>query len=173
MESGHNPQGEDAVGRDAEAIADLAGDLKDARARELAIEKEECDLDEQIAALQRKKAELELQRRELRERELRDEQNIADKLDDIDCTLDGGHGGVPPERVYEFFVDTKPYSTELPRLTGLQIKAKVPDWDPTHDLVLEGAGTEADRLIADSDEVDFARARHPLCFSSAPKANFG
>lgn len=82
---------------------------------------------------------------------------------------DHGHG----HETYKYFVSTKKYETDQSSLTGLQIKARVPDWDQSHDLVLEGVGDEADRIIGDSESVDFAASKAPRRFSSAPKANFG
>ncbi|MGY4382264.1 hypothetical protein ACVWZ3_009903 [Bradyrhizobium sp. i1.3.6] len=58
-------------------------------------------------------------------------------------------------------------------MTGLQIKARVADWDPSHDLVLEGHGNDPDRIIADGESVPLDKDKGPLRFSSAPKANFG
>lgn len=84
-----------------------------------------------------------------------------------------GKGGGKPE-TYTYFVSGKKYETEEPELTGLQIKARVPDWDPNHDLVLEGHGNDPDEIIADDQTVDLTKHRGgPLRFSSAPKANFG
>src|ERR1700750_3449089 len=89
---------------------------------------------------------------------------------------DKGHGqgeGKPPLVTYSFFVGREKYETDQPVLTGLQIKAKVPDWDPTHALVLEGHGDDPDRVIRDDEPVSLEKAHGPLRFSSAPKANFG
>lgn len=78
-----------------------------------------------------------------------------------------------PPKEFEFFVNGQKYTTEQQTLTGLQIKAKVPNWDPNHDLVLEGHGAGADRPIADGETVDLTKDNGPLRFSSVPKANFG
>lgn len=77
-----------------------------------------------------------------------------------------------PQKFF-YFVGTTKYETDQPALTGLQIKAKVADWDPTHDLVLEGHGADPDRVIADNELVSLAKDHGPLRFSSVPKANFG
>lgn len=74
---------------------------------------------------------------------------------------------------YIFYVSAKKYETDQPSLTGLQIKALVPDWDPAHDLVLEGHGNDPDRIIGDNESVQLEHGHGPLRFSSAPKANFG
>lgn len=84
---------------------------------------------------------------------------------------DEDHGKKP--QVFFFFVNRKKYETDQPSLTGLQIKAKVPDWDSSHDLVLEGRGNDPDRIIADHESVKIDTEHGPLHFSSVPKANFG
>jgi hypothetical protein len=77
------------------------------------------------------------------------------------------------QETYFFFVGGKKYETDQPALTGLQIKARVADWDPSHDLVLEGHGNDPDRIIRDDELVSLEKDKGPLRFSSAPKANFG
>ena len=79
----------------------------------------------------------------------------------------------PPKKENTFFVSGEKYTTEADVLTGLQIKAKVPNWDPNHDLVLEGHGNEADKVIKDDEPVSMVKDQGPPRFSSAPKANFG
>jgi hypothetical protein len=81
--------------------------------------------------------------------------------------------GDSKNEIYTFFVGGKKYETDQPALTGLQIKARVTDWDPAHDLVLEGHGNDPDRIIADDELVSLEKDEGPLRFSSAPKANFG
>ncbi len=76
-------------------------------------------------------------------------------------------------RTYHFFVNGVKYEADQPRLAGLQIKARVADWDPSHDLVLEGHGDDPDRVIADDEVVDLDVSHGPRRFSSVPKANFG
>ncbi len=73
---------------------------------------------------------------------------------------------------YVFFVNGIKYETDQAKLSGLQIKARVPNWDANHDLVLEGHGDAADQVIGDDTVVrlDVNPARR---FSSVPKANFG
>ncbi|GLS33068.1 Multiubiquitin [Mesorhizobium albiziae] len=75
-------------------------------------------------------------------------------------------------RTYSFFVNGTKYETDQRRLTALQIKARVPNWDPNHDLVLEGHGDEPDGPVGDDEliDLDVKPARR---FSSVPKANFG
>ena len=78
----------------------------------------------------------------------------------------------PPPR-FNFFVNGVKYVTDQPALTGLQIKARVPDWDPSHDLVLEGHGHDPDQVIRDDELVQLDVQGGPRRFSSVPKANFG
>lgn len=74
---------------------------------------------------------------------------------------------------YTLFIDGVKYESEQQELKGAQIKALVRDWDPTHDLVLEGHGDTPDRVIADDEIVDLRTEHGPRRFSSVPKANFG
>ena len=79
----------------------------------------------------------------------------------------------PKPKLYVFFVNGVRYESKEHSLTGLQIKARVPNWDPTHDLVLEGHGHDPDRVIADDESVELDVKHGPRHFSSVPKANFG
>ncbi len=94
--------------------------------------------------------------------------------DSVDLTLDGVERFITAKapKIYRFFVNGVKYETDQAKLTGLQIKARVPSWDANHDLVLEGNGDAPDQVIADETVVrlDVTPARR---FSSVPKANFG
>lgn len=94
--------------------------------------------------------------------------------DSVDLTQDGVERFITAKapKTYHFFVNGVTYETDQAKLTGLQIKARVPNWDANHDLVLEGHGDAADQVIADETVVrlDVTPARR---FSSVPKANFG
>jgi hypothetical protein len=94
--------------------------------------------------------------------------------DSVDLTQDGVERFITAKapKTYHFFVNGVKYETDQGKLTGLQIKARVPNWDANHDLVLEGHGDAADQVIADETVVrlDVTPARR---FSSVPKANFG
>ena len=72
-----------------------------------------------------------------------------------------------------FFVDNVKYESDLPMLTGAQIKAKVANWDPAYGLLLEGHGKEPDRLISDTDSVSLEKENGPLRFTRVPPATFG
>ena len=73
---------------------------------------------------------------------------------------------------FHFFVNGTRYETEEITLTGLQIKARVANWDANHDLVLEGHSDDPDRKIDDGEPVDLD-VNPARRFSSVPKANFG
>lgn len=74
---------------------------------------------------------------------------------------------------YFYFVGNDKYESDLPALTGAQIKAKIPNLDPTLQLSLEGHGNEPDRIIADSESVSLEKEHGPLRFTLVPPANFG
>lgn len=94
-------------------------------------------------------------------------------MSDVDKVKD--KGGEKPDQPakYTFFVGSAKYETDQAQLTGAQIKAKVANWDPSHDLVLEGHGNDPDRPIRDDEVVPLENVHGPLRFSSVPKANFG
>lgn len=102
-----------------------------------------------------------------------------DKLIEPGTEADLTAGGVekfitaPNKVIYTFFVNGKPYETDKKKLTGAQIKAMVPDWDPQHDLSLEGEGDDPDRIIPDDEAVSLVPKHGVRRFSSVPKANFG
>jgi hypothetical protein len=81
------------------------------------------------------------------------------------------HGGKPV--VYTFFIGKEKYETDLPALTGAQIKARVPNVEPGDGLSLEGHGNDPDRLIGDEEVVRFDTQHDPLRFTIVPRANFG
>lgn len=73
---------------------------------------------------------------------------------------------------YHYSVDGKEYNSEDSALTGAQIKARIPDFNPSYQLVLEGRGGQPDRVIGDNDSVDLNV--HPPChFYTVPPATFG
>lgn len=78
-----------------------------------------------------------------------------------------------PRRSFTFFVNGVKYESDQAALTGLQIKARVPDWDQSHDLMLEGHGHDPDQIIQDDQLVQLDVQTGPRRFSSVPKANFG
>lgn len=74
---------------------------------------------------------------------------------------------------YFYFVDNVKYESDLPSLTGAQIKARVPNWEPSFGLSLEGHGHDPDRLIGDNDVVSLEKEHGPKRFFRVPPANFG
>jgi hypothetical protein len=71
---------------------------------------------------------------------------------------------------YHYFVDDRKYEADSSTTTGAQIKAALPDFDPNYQLVMEGRGSDADKVIADGDSVDLT---HSPRFYTVPPANFG
>ncbi len=76
------------------------------------------------------------------------------------------------EKKYHYLVDGKEYTTSHSSLTGAQIKAMIPDFDPSFQLVLEGHKGEPDKVIPDTETVnlDVHPIRH---FYTVPPATFG
>ena len=96
---------------------------------------------------------------------------MSGKIENQSGPADGnGHSHT---KTYTFFVGHTKYETDQEALTGLQIKARVPDWDQDTDLLLEGHGNDPDKIIADDELLHLETGHGPLRFSSAPKANFG
>lgn len=75
---------------------------------------------------------------------------------------------------FHFHVDGKPYETDKSSLTGAEIKAMVPGFNPTYQLYLESHGDDPDKLIADGETVSLDPAHHGVlkCYS-VPPATFG
>lgn len=70
-----------------------------------------------------------------------------------------------------YFIDGVECGHGSMAVTGSQIKASIPNFNPTFQVFLEGKGGDPDRLIGDSDSVDLARGAPKLY--SAPPATFG
>ncbi len=84
----------------------------------------------------------------------------------------GEHGHGPKEKQYEFTVDGVEYATPNSALTGAQIKALIPNFDPSYQLVKEGKGNDADQVI--TDETTVSLDVHPRAsFYTVPPATFG
>jgi multiubiquitin len=78
----------------------------------------------------------------------------------------------PGKKHYTYSVDGKEYTTTDSSLTGAQIKARIPDFNPSFQLVLEGRGGQPDKVIGSDDSVDLNV--HPPCrFYTVPPATFG
>ncbi len=77
------------------------------------------------------------------------------------------------DKSFEFFVDNKKYTTNSSALTGAELKAMIPNFDPTYSLFMEGPGNEPDRMIGDTDSVSLEKEKGPKRFYTVPPANFG
>lgn len=75
---------------------------------------------------------------------------------------------------YHFFVDSEKYETEKAHLTGAEIKALVPNFNPTYQLYLEENGPGPDKLISDGETISLDPAGHGVRkFYTVPPATFG
>jgi hypothetical protein len=72
-----------------------------------------------------------------------------------------------------YFVDNVKYESDLPTLTGAQIKARIANFNPAYTLTLEGHGNETDRVIVDTDVVSLEKDKGPRRLFTAPPATFG
>jgi hypothetical protein len=77
------------------------------------------------------------------------------------------------KKTHTFFVDNKKYETTKSTLTGAEIKAMIPDFDPNYSLFLENPGDDPDELIQDSTSVSLDTEKGPRRFYTVPPANFG
>lgn len=75
------------------------------------------------------------------------------------------------QRKYHLFIDGTKYETDLATMTGAEIKALIPNFDPQYSLYLEGHGSEPDKLIADNESVSLETG--PKRFHTVPPASFG
>lgn len=75
--------------------------------------------------------------------------------------------------VYRYFVNGVEYTTEHERLTGAQITAKIPNWNPANSLVLESEGSGPDEVIHPTTVVELKGRAMPAHFAIVPPATFG
>ena len=81
-------------------------------------------------------------------------------------------------KIFFFYIDFK-IETDTKQMVGVEIKRAiknvVTDFDPSHELVLEGSGAEPDQPIADDKVVDLAHGHGhgPRRFFSRAPTNFG
>ncbi|MEK6805725.1 MAG: hypothetical protein AABY95_03650 [Pseudomonadota bacterium] len=77
-------------------------------------------------------------------------------------------------QTYIFYVDGIEYRTEHPSLTGAQIMAMIPEWNPANTLVLESEDdANPDAPVRDIDIVKFKGRKKPAHFIVVPPATFG
>lgn len=74
---------------------------------------------------------------------------------------------------YQYFVNHDKYESDLPQLSGAQIKARIPNLEPGYGLSLEGHGNEPDRQVGDDEIVNLESGHGPLRFTLVPPATFG
>ncbi len=74
---------------------------------------------------------------------------------------------------YFYFVGNDKFESDVPVLTGRQIKDRIPNYPADHLLFLEGPGNDPDVLINDDTEVNLEKDHGPRRFFLAPPANFG
>lgn len=77
------------------------------------------------------------------------------------------------KEIYFYFVDNVKYETDQSALTGAQIKAKIPNFDNSYALFLEGHGNEKDILVTDDSSISLEKEKGPRRFYLVPPATFG
>lgn len=78
------------------------------------------------------------------------------------------------EKKFKYFVGKDQYETDQQMITGAQIKARIPNLDPTLQLSLEGHGNDPDRIVADNETIDLdTKGQGHRHFTLVPPANFG
>jgi hypothetical protein len=75
------------------------------------------------------------------------------------------------QQKYGYSVDGVRYHWDKSSITGAQIKASIPNLNPTFQLFREGTGGQPDKLVNDSDSIDLAHTAPHLY--TAPPATFG
>jgi hypothetical protein len=81
--------------------------------------------------------------------------------------------GSHPAEKYSYFVDGVRYESDQEVLTGAQIKARIPNFDNSLVLVLEGKGKEPDTIVTDDMSISLAHVHGPRRFFTTPPATFG
>ncbi|MFM0125520.1 hypothetical protein P0D73_42865 [Paraburkholderia sp. RL18-101-BIB-B] len=83
------------------------------------------------------------------------------------------HKRESPPTIYVYFVESVEYTTEHASLTGAQITARVPDWNPVNSLVLESEDSSEDEVVHPTTVVEFKGRTTPAHFAIVPPATFG
>jgi hypothetical protein len=79
-----------------------------------------------------------------------------------------------PQTKYHYFVDAQKYDTDKASLTGAEIKARIPNFNPAFQLYLENPGDAPDTLVSDSEPISLDPAGHGIRkFYTVPPATFG
>ena len=77
------------------------------------------------------------------------------------------------KETFFYFVDNVKYEIDQSALTGAQIKAKIPNFNNSYALFLEGLGNEKDVLVTDDTSVSLEKDKGPRRFYLVPPATFG
>jgi len=72
-----------------------------------------------------------------------------------------------------YFVDGTKYNWDQPSITGAQIKAQVPNFDPSFALFLDAPGDDPDQLVTDQTSISLEKEKGPKRFFTVPPATFG
>jgi hypothetical protein len=81
--------------------------------------------------------------------------------------------GNSPAEKYFYFVDGVRYESDQKVLTGAQIKARIPNFDNSLVLMLEGKGKESDTVVTDETSISLVDDHGPRRFFTTPPATFG
>jgi hypothetical protein len=81
--------------------------------------------------------------------------------------------GKNDKKEFVYFVGQDKYTYEFSAITGAQIKARIPSFDPSYSLMLEGAGHDPDTLFKDDDSISLDTEKGPRRFYIVPPAQFG
>jgi hypothetical protein len=74
---------------------------------------------------------------------------------------------------YFYFVDGTKYESDAAEMTAGEIKALVPNAEPGDKLSIDGHGDDPDRLLNDSEVVQFSKNKGPVRLTLVPAASFG
>ena len=83
------------------------------------------------------------------------------------------HPRTQPHVEYHYFVGHDKFTTFSEELTGAQIIAQIPGWNPENSLVLESEGSGPDEVIRATTVVSFKNRHGVAHFSIVPPATFG
>lgn len=74
---------------------------------------------------------------------------------------------------YFYFVDGTKYDSNEPSMRAGDIRARVPNAEPSDKLSIDGHGDDPDRLLNDEDIVEFEKDKGPVRLTLVPSASFG
>lgn len=79
----------------------------------------------------------------------------------------------PAHEKYVYFVDGAKFEWGNEKITGKEIKARDPKFNPAYALYLESQNKEPDKLINDDTVVHLGKEKEPSRFYTVPPATFG